>query len=258
MKASIHPSAIVHPDATIAENVNIGPYAWIREDVIIGPDCEIGSHVILLPGVRLGKSCQVYHHAVLGEVPQDLKFGGEKTTAEIGDRTVIREFVTINRGTQARGATRVGSDCLLMAYTHVAHDCVLGNHVIMSNAASLAGHIDVEDWVIISGLVGVHQFCRIGQHSMIGGLYRVTKDVPPYIIAANEPLAFCGLNVVGLKRRGFPADTIQALKKAYQLIYRSSHNVTDAVRILEQHDNRIPEVQNILDFIQKSERGIIR
>ena len=256
--SNIHPTAIVDPKAKIGENVSIGPYSVISDNVEIGENCQIGTQVVILPGARIGRECKIYHHAVISEIPQDLKFGGEETTAEIGDRTVIREFVTINRGTQQHWKTVVGSDCLLMAYVHVAHDCIIGDHVIMANAVNLAGHVQIEDWVIMGGMVGVLQFSRIGQHSIIGGQFRVSKDVPPYIMAAREPLAYEGLNRVGLKRRNFAPETILALKRAYNLIYHSEYNVSDALRKIEETTGlMIPEVQNVIDFIKTSSRGII-
>lgn len=254
----IHPTAIVDSGAQIGENVSIGPYSVISGNVEIGDNCQIGTQTVILPGARIGRDCKIFHHAVISEIPQDLKFAGEETTAEVGDRTVIREFVTINRGTSQHWRTVVGSDCLLMAYVHIAHDCIVGNHVIMANAVNLAGHVEVEDWVIIGGMVGVLQFSRIGQHSIIGGQYRVSKDVPPYIMAAREPLSYEGLNRVGLKRRNFPSETILTLKRAYNLIYNSEYNVSDAIRKIEETpDLMIPEVRNIIEFIRKSTRGII-
>jgi UDP-N-acetylglucosamine acyltransferase len=255
---NIHPTALVDPKAQLGENVNIDAYAFVGPNVIIGDGSQIKPHAVILPGTRLGRECKVYSHAVIGEIPQDLKFGGEETTAEIGDRTVIREFVTINRGTYQHWRTVVGSDCLLMAYVHVAHDCVVGDHVIFANAVNLAGHVQVEDWAIIGGMTGVHQFVNIGCHVMVGAHYRVSKDVPPYIIAGRDPLVYEGLNLIGLKRRGFKSETIQAIHQAYDIIYRSGLNVSDAVRKLEELNDPLPEVQHIIEFIRKSERGIIR
>jgi len=255
---NIHPTALVDPKAQLGENVNIDAYAVVGPNVIIGDGSQIKPHAVILPGTRLGRECKVYSHAVIGEIPQDLKFGGEETTAEIGDRTVIREFVTINRGTCQHWRTVVGSDCLLMAYVHVAHDCIVGDHVIFANAVNLAGHVKVEDWAIIGGMTGVHQFVNIGCHVMVGAHYRVSKDVPPYIIAGRDPLVYEGLNLIGLKRRGFKSETIQAIHQAYDIIYRSGLNVSDAVRKLEELNDPLPEVQHIIEFIRKSERGIIR
>ncbi|HDP69090.1 MAG TPA: acyl-ACP--UDP-N-acetylglucosamine O-acyltransferase [Candidatus Marinimicrobia bacterium] len=258
MTGSIHPTALIEDNVTIGENVSIGPYSWIRENVSIGNGSTVGSHVVLSPGSRIGNDCQILHHAVLGEIPQDLKFGGEETTIEIGDRTVIREFVTINRGTQAHWKTVVGTDCLIMAYVHLAHDCIVGNNVVIANACNIAGHVEIQDWVILGGMVGIHQFTKIGQHSLIGGHYRVTKDVPPFIIAAGEPLRFEGLNIIGLRRRGFKSETVKCLKKAYQFIYSSQYNVSDAVKKIREELENTPELTDLLEFINNSERGIIR
>jgi len=258
MATSLHPTAIIESGVTVGENVTIGPYSWIRENVIIGDGCEIGSHVVLCPGSILGKECRVLHHAVLGEIPQDLKFGGEETTIEIGDRTVIREFVTINRGTEAHWKTVVGSDCLIMAYVHLAHDCIVGNNVVIANACNIAGHVEIQDWVILGGMIGIHQFTKVGQHSLVGGHYRVSKDVPPFIIAAGEPLRFEGLNIIGLRRRGFKNDAIKTLKKAYNLIYLSQYNVSDAVVKIQEDIELNQEVKALLEFIKNSDRGIIR
>lgn len=254
---SIHPTAIVNPKAELGENVSVGPYTIIEGDVQIGDNTTIASQVLIADGARIGSGCRIYHGAVIATLPQDLKFGGEKTTFEIGNNTTVREFCTLNRGTQMRGKSVVGSNCLLMAYTHVAHDCIVGDNVILANAVQLAGHVTVEDWAIIGGLTGVHQFCRIGQHVMVGGHFRVTKDVPPYILASEEPLRFVGLNSVGLRRRGFPEETMRALKHAYRLIYRSNLNVSQAVARIREEVELIPEVLHILEFIEKAERGII-
>jgi len=258
MSNRIHPTAIIESNVTIGKNVTIGPYSLIQKNVTIGDNCEIGSYVVLCPGTHLSKECKVFHHAVLGEVPQDLKFGGEETSVEIGERTVIREFVTVNRGTKAHWKTVIGSDCLIMAYVHIAHDCIVGNNVIMANATNISGHVEIQDWAIIGGMVGIHQFVKIGQHSLIGGHYRVTKDVPPYIISAGEPLKFEGLNIIGLRRRGFSSDTVKHLKKAYKLVYNSQYNVSDAVKKILEDKKAPAEVKNIVDFIKKSDRGIIR
>jgi len=250
-------TVIISKNASIGNDVKIGPYAHIMDDVVIGDGTEIGSHVVLAPGTRIGKNCKIFHHAVLGEIPQDLKFEGEYTTVEIGDNTTIREFVTINRGTKATWKTIIGSNCLLMAYSHVAHDCRIGDNVILANAVNLGGHVEIEEWAILGGMVGVHQFVKIGQHSFVGGGFRVTKDVPPYILAAGEPLRYEGLNIVGLRRRKFSREAISGIKRAYRLIYGSNLNVLQAVEELEREDC-CPEVRNILEFMKKSSRGIIR
>jgi len=256
--SKIHPTAIVDKNAIIGKDVTIGPFSWIQEEVEIGDGCEIGASVVICPKTTIGKECKILHHAAIGEFPQDLKFHGEVTSTEIGDRTTIREFVTIHRGTEDRWKTVVGSDCLLMAYAHVAHDCIVGNKVILANNVNLAGHVVVEDYAILGGMVGIHQFVHVGQHALIAGGFRSTKDIPPYIIAAGEPVSFQGLNKVGLTRRNFSKEVINEIKKAYQLILRSKHNVSGAIKILEQKGDLIPEVNNIINFIKTSSRGIIR
>lgn len=253
----IHPTAIVDPKAEIDAGVTIGPFCVIEADVRLSKKCWLGPHVHLASGVRLGAGCRVFTGAVLGSVPQDLKFEGEQTTLEIGERTTIREFVTLNRGTKDHWKTVVGSDCLLMAYAHVAHDCAVGDHCILANAVNLAGHVVIEDWASIGGMVPVHQFTRIGQHSFIGGGFRVAKDVPPYILAMGEPLTYGGLNSVGLSRRGFSDAALTGLKRAYKLLYKSKLNVSQAVQRIREECEPAPEVQNVLAFIEKSERGII-
>jgi UDP-N-acetylglucosamine acyltransferase len=253
----IHPTAIVDPRSELDAGVTVGPYSVIEADVQIGINCRIGPHVHIASGTRLGADCRVFTGAVLGSIPQDLKFGGEETALEIGERTTIREYATLNRGTKDRWKTTIGSDCLLMAYAHVAHDCIIGKHCILANAVNLAGHVVIEDWASVGGMVPVHQFVHIGQHSFIGGGYRVPKDVPPYILAAGEPLTFGGLNSVGLSRRGFSEPTLAALKRAYKLIYKSNLNVRQAVQRIREEGELIPEVENVLAFIEKSERGII-
>ncbi len=255
---TIHPTAIISEKATIGQNVKIGPYSWIQENVTIGNGCEIGAHVVIAPATTIGKDCKIYHSASIGEVPQDLKFHGEITSTEIGDRTVIREFVTIHRGTEDRWKTVVGSDCLLMAYAHVAHDCIIGNHCILANAVTAAGHVVIDDWAIIGGMVGIHQFVKIGCHAIVGGGWRTPKDVPPYIMAAGDPLRYTGINLVGLKRRGFSKESLKVIKIIYNLIYRSKFNVSDAVAEIKNTVESTDEVKTILDFIENSNRGIIR
>jgi UDP-N-acetylglucosamine acyltransferase len=255
---NIHPTVIISPKTSIGDGVTIGPYTVVKENVTIGDGCAIGAHVVLLPGIRLGKNCKVYHHAVLGEIPQDLKFEGEETTAEIGDNTTIREFVTINRGTKQHWKTVIGPNCFLMAYVHIAHDCAIEDNVIISNAVNLAGHVTIENWATIGGMTAIHQFVKIGQHSFIGGGYRVPKDVPPYILAAGEPLSYKGLNVVGLRRRGFSEESLNALKYAYKIIYDSHYNISDAINEILREENLSTEIRNVIEFVNKSERGIIR
>ncbi len=253
----IHPTAIIDARAELGEDVEVGPYAVIEDDVQVGKGCKIGPHVYLARGARLSENVQVFKGAVIATAPQDLKFKGEYSVVEIGARTIVREFATIHRGTEATGRTVVGSDCFLMAYSHVAHDCVLEDKVIIANSVNLAGHVHLEEYVAIGGVVPIHQFVRIGRHAFIAGGTRVPKDVPPYILAANEPLRFAGLNAVGLKRRGFSAETMAQIKHAYHLIYNSDLNVSQAIARIRSEMNQTPEIMHIIEFIEKSERGII-
>ncbi|HSG50239.1 MAG TPA: acyl-ACP--UDP-N-acetylglucosamine O-acyltransferase, partial [Longimicrobiales bacterium] len=216
----------------------------------------IGTHVLIERDTTLGEDCRIYNGAVLGTDPQDLKYKGEPTVLEIGDRTVIREYATLNRGTTASGRTVVGSDCLLMAYTHVAHDCELGNHVILSNSVNMAGHVIIEDWVIVGGITPIHQFVRIGAHAFVGGGSRIPQDVPPYCRAAGNPSKLYGLNSVGLERRGFSPEVRRALKQAYRAVFMSGLNVSQGVARADETAPAIPEVKHFLDFIRNSERGI--
>ena len=254
----ISPLASIHPDARIGADVEIGPFTTISADVEIGEGSWIGPNVTIMDGARIGSNCRIFPGAVISAIPQDLKFQGEHTTAEIGDRSTIRECVTINRGTKAYGKTVVGKDCLIMAYVHIAHDCILGNHVILVNSVALAGHVEIGDYGIISGLSAVHQFVKIGAHVMIGGGAMVRKDVPPFITAAGEPLAYAGVNSVGLKRRNFAQEDIHEIQTLYRTMYQSGMNISQAVnQIKETHPNR-PLADSILSFIEQSDRGLIR
>lgn len=256
---NIHPTAIVSPHANLEEGVEVGPYTIIGADVHIGKNTIIGSHVVVEDHTDIGEDCRIFQFSSLGGAPQDLKFKGEKTRLIVGNHNTIREFVTINRATSADiGVTIIGNHNLLMAYCHVAHNCKLGNHIVMANAATLAGHIHVEDFAIIGGLTGIHQFTRIGAHCIIGGASAVAKDVPPYIMAAGNHAKPYGLNTVGMKRRGFKEETIMALKEAYRLIFRSSLLFTVAIERVKNEVADTSEVRHFIDFIQKSERGIIR
>jgi UDP-N-acetylglucosamine acyltransferase len=255
---NIHPTAIVDPKAELGKDVSIGPYTIINEGVRIGDNVQIGSNVLIDSGAIIGRNCKIHHGVVLGTPPQDLKFGGEKTYLEIGENTVIREYATINRGTRHRGKVTVGSDCFIMMYAHIAHDCIIGNNVILANSVNIAGHVEVEDYAIIGGVVPVHQFTRIGAHSIIGGGFRVPKDVPPYILAGGYPLRYMGLNIIGLKRRNFSADTILTLKKACRILFQSQYNTTQAVEKIKSEIEPLPEIIHLLEFIEKSERGIIK
>jgi UDP-N-acetylglucosamine acyltransferase len=252
------PLAYVHPNAKIADNVVIEPFATINDDVVIGEGTTISSSATIMPGVRIGKNCRIFPGAVIGAVPQDLKFRGEYTTVEIGDNTTIREFVTINRGTSAKGKTVVGSNCLLMAYVHVAHDCVVGNNVILVNNTQLAGEVIVDDYAILAGMVAVHQFVRVGSHVMIAGGSLVRKDVPPFIKAGREPLSYVGINSIGLRRRNFSNEKIREVQEIYRYIYQKGLNISQAVEIIEAEMPASPERDEVLLFIKDSKRGIIR
>ncbi|RKY64884.1 MAG: acyl-[acyl-carrier-protein]--UDP-N-acetylglucosamine O-acyltransferase [Candidatus Latescibacterota bacterium] len=254
----IHPTALVHPKAELADDVSVGPYAVVEEGVVVGAGTKIGSHVYLAKGTVIGEDCKIFHGAVLGMPPQDLKFTGGDTSLRIGDRTVIREYATIHRGSHAKGETVVGSDCFIMAYAHIAHDCFLEDHVILTNMVQLAGHVTVERYAYLGGMVPVHQFVRIGQHCMVGGGYRVPKDVPPFVLAAGEPLRPVRLNIVGLRRRGFAEETIKVLHRAFKIFFRSGLNTSQALRRAKEELPSIPEVEALLNFIEHSERGIIK
>jgi len=256
----IHPTAIVHPTAEIAERVEIGPYTVIEERVIIGEGTHVGPHVIICRDTAIGKNCRIFQFGSIGEMPQDLKYSGEDTKTIIGDENVIREHVTIHRASvHGDGKTELGNHNFLMSYCHVAHDCKIGNHVIMANGATLGGHIEIEDHAILGGLSAAHQFVRIGTHCIISGLTGIPKDIPPYTMAAGERARLYGLNVTGLKRHRFSEDTLRSLKKAYRLLFRSRLPLTQAVqRVLDDEIASVPEVGHLVDFIRHSERGICR
>jgi UDP-N-acetylglucosamine acyltransferase len=254
---TIHPTAIVSSKAELGNNITIHPYAIIEDNVKIGDNCTIGPNAVIYSGARIGNRVKIHQSASVANVPQDLKFANEESLFIIGDDTIIREFVTLHRGTKDTGFSQVGNNCLLMAYSHIAHDCKIGNNCILSNGVQIAGHVTIEDYVIIGGLTPVHQFCIVGQHAMIGGGFRAVQDVPPYILAANEPLEYKGLNLVGLRRRGFLLADIDALKKAYGYIYNNSYNVSQAKEkiLCEFGDSLV--IKNVLDFLAKSKRGLI-
>ena len=259
MSVTIDPRAAVSAKAHLGTNVSIGPFTIVEDGAFIGDGTTIGGNALIAAGARIGKECRIHHGAVIGHAPQDLKYANEPTTCELGERNTVREYAVLHRGTGEGGRTRIGNDNFFMAYSHIAHDCIIGNHVILANAAMLAGHIEVEDYVIIGGITPVHQFVHIGQHSMIGGGLRVPKDVPPYILAGNEPLVFEGLNSIGLRRRGFSPQSIDALDRAYTLIYRSKLNVSQAVARIREDPSlvNVKEVQNVIAFIGRSGRGIL-
>ncbi|MFV0377172.1 MAG: acyl-ACP--UDP-N-acetylglucosamine O-acyltransferase [Mangrovibacterium sp.] len=252
------PLSYVHPEAQVADNVVIEPFVTVDKDVIIGEGTRIGSNVTILPGTRIGKNCRIFPGAVIGAAPQDLKFKGEYTTVEIGDNTTVRECVTVNRGTVARGKTVIGSNCLIMAYVHVAHDCIVGNNVILVNSTQLAGEVTIDDWAIIGGMTAVHQFVRIGTHVMISGGSLVRKDVPPFIKAGREPLSYVGINSIGLRRRAFNNEKITEVQDIYRYIYQKGLNTTQAIEIIEAEMPATPERDEILLFVKDSKRGIIR
>ena len=252
------PLAYVHPGAKIAKNVVIEPFTTIHSNVIIGEGTWIGSNVTIMEGARIGKNCNIFPGAVISAIPQDLKFQDEETTAEIGDNTTIREYVTINRGTSDRGKTVVGNNCLIMAYCHIAHDCIVGDNCIFSNNSTLAVHITVGDYVILAGMTAVHQFCMIGNHAFVTGGSLVRKDVPPYVKAAREPLSYVGINSVGLRRRGFSPEKIREIQNIYRLLYQKNYNNTQATEIIEAEMEATPERDEILQFIKDSKRGIMK
>jgi UDP-N-acetylglucosamine acyltransferase len=256
----IHPTAVIDPGAQIAEGVDIGPYSVIENKVSIGEGTWIGPHVVIREGTHIGKRCQIFQFASIGEAPQAFFYRGEKTSLLIGDQNIIREFVTLHRGTiKGGGRTVIGNDNFFMAYSHVAHDCQIGNQVVLSNGATLAGHILIEDYAIIGGLSAIHQFCRVGTHALISGLTGVPLDIPPYMMAAGSRAKLYGLNAVGLKRRHFPEEVLKALKKAYRIIFRSGLTLEKAMkRVGEDQIYQTQEVQHLLNFIQRSKRGISR
>ncbi|HEX6925474.1 MAG TPA: acyl-ACP--UDP-N-acetylglucosamine O-acyltransferase [Longimicrobiaceae bacterium] len=252
----IHPTAIVDESAQIGEGVTIGPYSIVGPGVSIGPRTRIGPHVLIERDVTVGADCVFHKGAVIGTDPQDLKYDGEPTKLVIGDRTVIREYATLNRGTSALGRTTVGSDCLLMAYTHVAHDCQIGDRVILSNSVNMGGHVTIEDWAIVGGGTQIHQFVRIGCHAFVGGASAVRKDVPPFVKASGSPMQLYGLNTVGLQRRGFSEEVRRELKRAYRLFFASSYNTTQALARARDELRSLPEIETFLAFFEESGRGV--
>ena len=254
----IQPLAYIHPEAKIADNVVIEPFVTIYKNVEIGEGTWIGPNVTIMEGARIGKGCKIFPGAVISGIPQDLKFDGEETTAEIGDYTTIRECVTINRGTKDRWKTVVGRNCLIQAYSHIAHDCVVGDNCIFSNSSTLAGHITVGDYVVLAGMVAVHQFVSIGSHSFIAGGTLVRKDVPPFVKAAREPIAYVGINSVGLRRRGFSSEEINEIQDIYRTLFVKHNNLSKALGIIETEYNPTEIRDEILDFIRSSNRGVMK
>ncbi|MDZ4746368.1 MAG: acyl-ACP--UDP-N-acetylglucosamine O-acyltransferase [bacterium] len=254
---TVHPSSIVSPTAILGDGVQVGPFCVIGDDVTVGAGTTIMSHVHIDRSTIIGSDVRIHPGAVIGTAPQDLKYDGEPTIASIGDRTVVRECVTINRGTAHSGLTSVGSDVLLMAYTHVAHDCRIGNNVILANSVQLGGHVNVGDWAIIGGVTGVHQFTQIGPHSMVAACVMISKDVPPFTLVGREPVGVQSLNTIGLRRRGFSAQSIDSLDEFYETLYRSGYNISDGLRAYEvAHPTPTLEVQACIAFIRSSKRGV--
>ena len=248
----------IHPNAKIGKNVEIGSFVTIAEDVEIGEGTKISPNVCILDGVRIGRNCQIFPGAIIGSIPQDLKFDGEYSLLEIGDNVIVREYCTINRGTRANYKTIIRNNCLIMAYCHIAHDCVIGENCILANCVNLAGHIEIGPKSVLGGLTAVHQFVRIGDHAMVGGGSLVRKDVPPYIKAAREPLSYAGVNSVGLRRRGFSSDQIHSIQDVYRILYIRGFNTTQALERINDTLAATPERDKILDFIKGADRGIIK
>jgi|TARA_B110000483_G_C18205538_1_gene547418 UDP-N-acetylglucosamine acyltransferase len=252
------PLSHIHPNASIAKNVVIEPFTSIENNVVIGQGTWIGSNVTIMTGARIGKNCSIFPGSVISAVPQDLKFDGEDTTAVIGDNTIIRECVTINRGTTDRNKTVIGKNCLIMAYCHIAHDCIVGDNSIFSNNSTLAGHVTVGSYVILAGMVAVHQFCAIGNHAFVAGGSLVRKDIPPFVKAAREPISYVGINSVGLRRRGFDSKVIMQIQAIYRTLYQKKYNNTQAVNIMEAEMEATKERDEIILFIKNSQRGIMK
>ena len=256
---NIHPLATVSPTAKLGDNIEVGPYVFIDDNVEIGDGCRILPNATIFSYVKMGRDCTVFPGAVVGAIPQDLKFDGEVSWVEIGDRVNIRECATINRGTKAsgKGVTRIGSDTLVMSYVHIAHDCTVGNHCILVSKVAIAGETDIADWAILGGGSLAHQFTQVGCHAMIGGASKLTKDVPPYVLAGREPICFEGVNRIGLARRGFSEEKINEIKDIYETLYFQGMNVSDALAYIEQNFPKTEERETITGFIRGSKRGII-
>ena len=257
MATFIHPTALVSPTAKIDSNVKIGPFCVVEDNVVIKSGTVINSFVHISSDTFVGKDCQIFQGSVIGEIPQDLKYDGEKTKLIIGDRTTVREYCTINKGTNANGETLIGNDVLLMAYVHIAHDCIIGNNVILANGVQLGGHVEIGDWVTVGGMTPIHQFTKIGCHAFIGGGYRIVQDIPPYILAMGEPLKYAGINSVGLRRRKFPPEVRDIIKKIYKIIFKSKTNLSESIKLIKRDYCGNKEVSIILDFIKNSNRGLI-
>lgn len=254
----IHSTAIVSPKAKLGENVKVGPFTIIYDNVEIGNNCIIDANVVIYDGARIGNRVRIYQGAAIANTPQDLKFDNEITYFYVGDDTQIREFVTLHRGTHATGKSTIGKNCLLMAYSHVAHDCTVGDNVILANSVQVAGHVEIEDYVIIGGVTGVHQFTKVGAHAMIGALSRIAGDVPPFLMASGQTCRFEGINKIGLRRRGFTAEQLEAIKETYRILYLSGYTFTKAKEIINEKLSHHEVVKQIQNFLSRSSRGIIR
>tara|TARA_B110000116_G_C16753143_1_gene544411 strand:- start:631 stop:1392 length:762 start_codon:yes stop_codon:yes gene_type:complete len=253
----MHKTAIISPKSKIDSNVDIGPFSIIEDNVSIKKNCKIHSHVVIKSGTSIGENCEIFSGSILGEIPQDLKYNGEDTKLEIGDNNIIREYTTIHKGTIDKVTTKIGNNCMLMAYSHVAHDSTIKNNVILSNSVQVGGHVYIDDFAIIGGATPIHQFCKIGKYSFVGGGYRVVQDVPPFIKAMGEPLKYLGINSIGLARNNFSSKEIFKIKKAYKILYRSEYNIPQAVSILREEYSNNRGINEIIKFIDKSARGII-
>jgi len=257
MNNKIHQTAIISSKSIIGKNVFIGPYCIIDDDVIIGDNTRIDAHTIIRSYTTVGQNCHIFSNCVIGEIPQDKKFEGEKSKLVIGDNTVVREFCTLNRGTKDSGLTKIGSDCLLMAYVHIGHDCLVSDNIILANGVQLGGHVEIQKYAIVGGLTPVHQFCKIGEHSLVGGGLRVVQDIPPFIIANGQPLKFSGINALGLRRRKFSVTQRTNIKKAYKILYNSNMNTSQALEKIKKDFSSQNEISTIISFINDSSRGLI-
>lgn len=253
----IHPTAIVSPKAELGNNVEVGPFTIIHDDVQIGDDCEIASSVVIYDGARIGNRVKIFQGASVSNIPQDLKFNNCESQFYIGDDTVIREFVTLHRGTEDTGYSKVGNNCLLMAYVHVAHDCIVGDNCIIANAVQMAGHVTLEDWVIVGGETPIHQFCKVGQHAMIGGGFKITTDIPPYVLCGGWPLKFSGVNLIGLRRRGFSNEDITTIKDIYRIMYNSGLNFSQSKEKIRAGYSENKYGKIILEFLDKGNRSML-
>jgi UDP-N-acetylglucosamine acyltransferase len=254
----IHSTTLIDPKAQLGKNVEIGPFSTIKEDVIIGDNSVIGTGAFLDSGTHLGKNCQVGHYSLLGLPPQDLKYKNEKTFLEIGDGTIIREFASLHRGTTYHYKTSIGKNCFIMTYVHVAHDCLIGDNVILANAVNMGGHVEIDSFASVGGLTAIHQFVKIGQHSFVGGGLRINKDIPPFIKVMGEPIRYGGTNSIGLERKGFSKEVIMEIKRAYRIIFKSEHTMSEAAAAIQKELKSFDEIKLIVEFIKRSDRGLLR